>query len=269
LAQEFYPLSVLALASLVPFVLAGAGDERSIGLVRSASLFILIGWTLWLGWILRAHPPHLRYITPALACFSIAGGLGMARLYGWVRDTGHRLAVTGLLLFAAAEVLGGVGCTFRSLVHGEHDIQSFEWAGGGLDYFRRFQHVQDQRAAMACIERNVPKEALLLSPTQSYIFRYLLNRPVARIGELDAHDLNSGAPMYIILSPPVGYINPEGYVWMQGNCRLVCESGRYSIYEVLNPLPQDLGIFQIERYARHPLSDFWFGMGPPGKPRDP
>jgi hypothetical protein len=268
LAQQFCPLPLLALVSLVPFALAVAGDERSIGLVRPASLLILIGWTLWFGWILRASPSHLRYITPALACFSIVGGLGMARLYGWARDTGHELAVTGLLLLAAAEVLGGAEGTFRSLVHGEHDFQSFEWAGGGLGYFRRFQHIQDQRAAMACIERSVPNDALLLVSTQNYIFRYLLNRPVVRIDELDPDELTSRRPTYLILSPPVVYLNPEGFDWIERNCRLVCQYGRYSIYEVLNPLPQDLGILQIGRYARHPLSDYWFGMGPPGKPRD-
>src|SRR5262249_24541212 len=135
--------------------------------------------------------------------------------------------------------------------------------------FRRFQHIQDQRAAMACIERNVPNDTLLLVPTQTYIFRYLLNRPIVRISELDPHDLRSRRPTYLILSPPVGYINPEGCLWIERNCRLVCESGRYSIYEVLNPLPQDLGILQIGAYAHHPLSDFWFGMGPPEKPRHP
>jgi hypothetical protein len=194
----------------------------------------------------------------------------MARLYGWARETGHELALSGLLLLAVAQALGGVGSIFRSLVHGEHDIQSFEWAGRReLDYFRRFQHIQDQRAAMTYIEQNVPKESLLLVLTHSYVFKYLLNRPVVGLNELDPDDLTSRRPTYLILSPPIKYISPEGYLWIEQNCRLVYEAGRYSIYEVLNPLPQDLGILQTGGYARHPLSDFWFGMGPPGKPRHP
>jgi hypothetical protein len=261
-AQEFCPLPLLVLASLVPFALAMEGEERSAGLVRSVSLLTLIGWTLWLGWMLRAPVPHLRYIMAALVCFAIVGGVGMARLYGWAQNTGHEVARAGLLLIAIAAVCSGVGPTFRSVVHGELDIQSFEWAGTSrLDYFRRFQHVQDQRAAMACILRNVPEEALLLTPTQPYIFRYLLSRPVVGVEEFGPDVQGSRRPTYLILSPPVQDLNAEGYLWIEQNCRLVCQAGRYSVYELLNALPENLAIL-VGRNAGHPLSEYWFGLRP-------
>jgi hypothetical protein len=95
---------------------------------------------------------------------------------------------------------------------------------------------------MAGIERTVPKEARLLVRGGVFVFRYLLNRPVIWISEIDPEELNSRRPTYLVLPALMNSMSPEGRLWIERNCRLVGEFGRHSIYEVLSPLPQDPGI---------------------------
>jgi hypothetical protein len=258
---------LLALASAAPFWRTGGAPPDSDAARRLAILILVTAWILWLGWILRAPIPHLRYLWPSLALFAIVGGMGLSTLYArYAAASDSRMAL--LCQFVALGfVLGGLAGTSRSLVMGESDYLAWEWSREmGTDYFRRFQHVQDQRSAAAYLRNRIPHDATVFSYIP-FALRYLADRPVVSAGDTNLSGPR-GRKTYLVLTPAVGtylYLCPEAFGWIERHGRLEAQFGRYSFYELPDGPPSDGSLLRVSRtnYERHPLSRAWFGHDPP------
>ena len=82
MAFQSYPVVLLFIASAAAiwlFLGDEAPDFREHA--RLAAFLLLVGWILWIGWLFRAPGYLFRYLWTSLACFSIIGGLGLARLF--------------------------------------------------------------------------------------------------------------------------------------------------------------------------------------------
>jgi hypothetical protein len=261
---------LLVLASVVAFwppagePHPGPGSGR-----RFAIVTLAIACALGLGWVLGAPIPHLRYLWPSLALFAILGGIGLSRIYGAYAVQGESMGMAVCLLVALGLVLGGIGGTFRSLVMGESDYMSFEWSREmGADYFRRFQHVKDQRAAVEYLRNGIPKDAIVLSHGPEHALRYLGERPVVHAGGQMPFITAKSQRTFLVLTPGVGtyqYLRPETFTWIEAHGRLKAQFGRYSFYELPDGPPDDPDVLVLSRtnYERHPGSEFWFGRGAP------
>lgn len=260
---------VLALASGVAFCRREGADELETSRrVRLAAVLVATAWVVWVGWLLRAPVPHLRYLWPSLALIALPAGAGLSALHqryasggAWSRGVLCRLVALGL-------VLGGIGGTARSLVLGDSDVLSWEWSREmGLDYFRRFQALRDQRDAIAYLRDRIPHDATVLSYVP-HTLRYLGDRPVVDVGGAEASPSPPGRRTFLVLTPAVGtylYLRPEAFTWIEAEARLVAQFGRYSFYELPEGPPPDPALLRLGRtnYERHPGSQLWFGRHTP------
>jgi hypothetical protein len=268
IAIGFASPALMVLASAAPFCRHAKEARHSQGSgTRFVVLVLTMAWVLWLGWMLRAPIPHLRYLWPSLGLFAVAGGVGLSTLhqsYVQVSDSPKALLCR---LVALGLVLGGLGGTFRSLVMGEGDYLSWEWSREmGLDYFRRFQHLRDQRSAAAYLRNEIARDATVLAYVP-FSLRYLGDRPVVAAGAPVAAQ-GGEHKTFLILSPEVGtyfYLPPETFEWIEAHGRLTAQFGRYSFYELPAGPPRDASVLRLSRtnYEKHPGSQYWFGRGGP------
>ena len=289
IGQSFAPLVLLILASLLPFWNQGAGSVGKTPVSRFQLFLLAAGWTFWCGWFFQAPIPHLRYAWPALVCFAILAGHGLASLYRNAQAANKPLHALGLLTIAAALVLGGTLGTFRSVVMGESNYISWEWSREmPADYFRRFQHLKDQRDTMDFL-RQLPEDATIICFDVPYTYRYLTHRPIiamkeyrtapkkqetvallqqaARPGRLPVPptiELQHDEPVvvYLVMPPAIGtylQLPREGFQWVGSNGDLAAQFGRYSVYELRTPLPRDVEFLRPIRlnYRGHPKSIPW------------
>lgn len=264
--------ATLALASMVALQPPGDGEPaRSPGTRRFTVLALVTAWILWVAWLVRAPIAHLRYLWPSLALFAITAGVGLSSIHHSLSERGEWAKAALCRLLALALVVSGMGGTLRSLVIGESDYVSWEWSREmGVDYFRRFQHVRDQAAAVRYLRSEVPPDAVVLSYVP-FPLRYLGDRPVIAADRIGT---SRPAPRttFLVLTPMVGtylYLRPDTFAWIAEHGQLRAQFGRYSFYELPGGPPDDPGVLRLGRtnYERHPASDYWFGRsGPNVKP---
>ncbi len=264
-ASALGPLPLLALASVLPFWLRQGGAHPSPQRRRLEVLLVAMGWILWLGWFFRANIPHMRYLWPALACFAVLLGMGLAEIYR--RFQSQDAARLACLLVGLACAGAGIGSAARSIIHGDQDILSWEWSReAALGYFRRFQHRKDQADAIAYITKNIPETDTILCSTQPYPLRYLADRPITRTEDAVTRGYD-GRGAHLVITPATGtyvYMTPAAFAWIEAHTTLEAQFGRYSIYKIRDPLPKDPAFLTLTRVGneRNPLSTNWFRTMP-------
>jgi hypothetical protein len=260
----FFPpvLIVICLAGSI-WRARGAVLAESLKTERFRTLLFITGIVLWSSWMLRSPIPHLRYVWPALACFAILLGYLLVQLLRNALESKEWKKVVFCQITALALIMTGIAGSTRNIVMGETNYISWEWSGEmGRDYFRRFQHVQDQTAAYDYVKNEIPADAAVLSYIP-YGLRYKTGRPI-----LNAHaglpDTTNGATFYLVLTPDIGtylYMDPGSYNWITENSDLRAQFGRYSIYQLRSLPPAGSSLLRMPRtnYKGHPLSKNWFG----------
>ncbi|HUQ38269.1 MAG TPA: hypothetical protein VM144_18010 [Aestuariivirga sp.] len=265
LSIGFFPpvLIAICLAGFIWRQRAGESVADSLKAERFRALLFIIGIVLWTSWMLRSPIPHLRYIWPALACFAILLGFLLVQLLRDALKSGEWKKVVFCQITALALIITGIAGSTRNIVMGETNYMSWEWSGEmSRDYFRRFQHVQDQIAAFDYVKNQIPADATILSYVP-FGLRYKTGRPILNaITELP--DAANGRKFYLVLPPDVGtylYLDAGSYGWITENSDLRAQFGRYSIYELrtLPPAGSDLLNLARTNYVGHPLSKNWFG----------
>jgi hypothetical protein len=205
----------------------------------------------------------MRNLWPALQCFSIVLGVGLAWLYAKAARSGNEWVVAACLFLGLTWVSGQIGLTFRAIVMGNQDYLARERSGEmRLDYFRRFRYQQDQIAAAHYVATSVPPDEMVVSLDRPYALCYLAERPVVSILDCVGRARHP-RPVHLFMSPLAGvsfYVTPEAYVWIERHARLEAQFGRYSIYVLPDGLPEDPLLLAIRRtnYLGHPLSERWF-----------
>jgi hypothetical protein len=256
IAESFMPLALLALGTL----LVGRVDgERT----SAAPALVACGWLIWIGWLLRAPVPHLRYVWLAMACFAVVLGLGLTRLHEWgvrERQPAARIAARTLAL---ACLVSGLGSTLRAVAEADANILSWEWAGETrMDYFRRFQHAIDQGAAARYVrETTMPDDTLGVIGLDMEL-RYLTGRRLVALETLmqgDSWRDRVALPRRLMIPPMVGrylYLNADGEKWIEENCTLDAQFGGYAFYRVKGSYPPDARPLQLTvvQPPVHPLT---------------
>jgi hypothetical protein len=260
IGESFMSPALLVLATLVGCVIIRRNDRRS-SIV--ASILIPCGWLLWIAWLARSPIPHLRYLWPALACFAVVLGFGLAYLHEWGQAQRQPLARIAALTLALTCIGSGLGSTLRDLVHGEGNILSWEWSRETpADYYRRFQYVHDQRAAARYLrDQTTPNEDIGVVGLDMEL-RYLTGRrliPLQTLAQGNAWKDPTHLPRRLMISPMVGsylYLRPQGHRWIEENCTLEAQFGRYSFYRVTGQYPPDPATLTLDavRQPPHPLS---------------
>lgn len=265
LGSGFFPpvLIVICVAGFIWRERAGELVTDSLKAEKFKTLLFIAGIVLWTSWMLRSPIPHLRYIWPALACFAILLGFLLVQLLRSALESGDWKKVVFCQATALALLMTGIAGSTRNIVMGETNYMSWEWSGEmGRDYFRRFQHVQDQAAAYDYVKNKIPADAAVLSYVP-YGLRYKTGRPIIN-AITDLPDAANGQTFYLVLPPDVGtylYLDPGSYTWIAENSNLRAQFGRYSIYELRSLPPAGSGLLKLPRtnYLGHPLSENWFG----------
>jgi hypothetical protein len=265
IGESFMSPALLVLATLVGWIIARGNNQRSSTI---ASILIPCGWLLWIAWLARSPIPHLRYLWPALACFAVVLGFGLAHLHEWGQAQHQPVARIAALTIALACILSGIASTLRDLVHGEGNILSWEWSRETpADYYRRFQYVTDQRAAAHYLrDQPTPNEDIGVVGLDMEL-RYLTGRrliPLQSFAKGDAWKDPAHLPRRLMISPMVGsylYLRPQGHRWIEENCTLEAQFGRYSFYRVTGPYPPDPAALNLDavRQPPHPLSKRTWG----------
>jgi hypothetical protein len=262
IGQSFAPLGLLAVVSLLPLLIRGPAGERNRGRVAYCFFLIGVGWTIWLGWLFQAPIAHLRYLWPSLACFAFVAGQALAHLYQKSLEDNQTYRCLSILAISAALIVGGSLSTFRSVVMGENNYLSWEWSREmAADYFRRFQHLRDQRDAMEYL-RQVPNEETIVCLGRAFTLRYLTHRPIYSIEEYIEQSASARGLAHLVIPPAIGTylcLSPQGFEWIERNCELEAQFGRYSVYVMPPQLPSEPQILVPARtnYWGHPQSISW------------
>ena len=261
----FFPPALIVVC-VAGFIWRARGEElvaNSLKTERFMTLLFITGVVLWTSWMLRSPIPHLRYIWPALACFAILLGFLLVQLLLSALESGEWKKVVFCQVIALVLIMTGIAGSTRNIVMGETNYMSWEWSGEmSRDYFRRFQHVQDQTAAYAYIKNDIPANAAILFYVP-YGLRYKTGRAILD-GHADLPNTTNGGTFYLVLTPDIGtylYMDPGSFTWIAENSDLRAQFGRYSIYELRSLPPAGSGLLRMPRtnYVGHPLSKNWFG----------
>lgn len=245
IAQDFCPIGLLVLASIAPFWSWRVGPKPAPAVIRFSVLMLVLGWILWAAWIARAPIPHIRYLWPSLVCFAILGGLALSECHERALRLQRPFPAIACQLVALGLVLGGVSCTFRSLVFGDYDLLSLERARWvSTVSYRKFQYIQNQQAVTNHLKTLVPSDATIVCDAQPYTFRYLTHRPVPRLQDfIKSFRPERGLGRVYLVIPPANdnsfRRSPEASLWFAAHSRLDAQFGRYSVYELPDGLPAD------------------------------
>jgi hypothetical protein len=249
IGESFMTPALLVLATVVGWLLTKNGDRAA---SSAPALLILCGWLLWMAWIARSPIPHLRYLWPALACFAVVLGLGLARLHAWGVAHEEPVARIASLVLALTCIVTGLGSTLRDLAQGDANILSWEWSRETpLDYFRRFQHLSDQRAAAQYLRDHANPDETIGVLGLDVELKYLTGRrlvPLQSLSNGNAWKDTQRLPRRLMLTPMVGsymYLSPSGYQWIEKNCVLEAQFGRYCFYRVTGPYPNDPAVLKM------------------------
>ena len=237
---------VLPLAA-ISSVAAWAMDRDLVPSARGRwTILVVVGWLIWLAWLIRSPFPHLRYVWPSLASFAIVAGFGLARLHEWGASTGNAAARIASLGIAIAYAGSGLGATARSILQGDSNIIVAESSGtAAFDYFRRFQHVRDQWATVDYIKKAfAPDEKLGIIGADREL-SYLSGKRLQVLIDYPSDEITHADLPRRILVPSGTYysLSRAGRNWIEGNCELEAQFGRYSFYKVVGDFPPPPFVF--------------------------
>jgi hypothetical protein len=263
IATDAMPIALMIAATLAPFLIgfreAGEGSDQRLALHPRTLVFLLLfGWHAWLAWVLRAEPPHARYLWPSLESFAVVLGVALAWLYGKAARSNRTLPVAACLLVALGAIAGAIGVTSRALVEGHQDCLAWERSRSiGVYPYRRFQYQGDQVALAQYVKNSIPKDEPVCVFEHAMWLRYLTDRPVKSIRG-PAVDIAVPGPVHLVLTPIqfFGPIKPDLYRWIEEHGSLEAQFGRNSIYLIKDGLPANRSLFEGWSY-HHPHSAPW------------
>jgi hypothetical protein len=269
IGEAFLAVPWLLLASVVPFwVLPGEEGEARSPQRRLAMIVLLMGWGIWLWWHINAPFAFLRYIWIGLACFAVLLGDGLERLYRAADHLGLQWVKIICLLVAIVFVGSGTATTLRSVVMGDQEAQIWEWERVmRIDFFRRFEAIRSQHAAMAYIRDKIPASEEIVTASLPFTMRYLTGRPVVEASLFITKPGREGRKAHLVLTPMNGlwfFPRRSATEWLETHARLEAEWGRYSVYEVsAAELVRASPEFKVicVAYEGHPLSSPWYAPG--------
>jgi xanthosine utilization system XapX-like protein len=254
--QGFLPLCVAALASI-----GWLTARPRVASPRSVDALLVFGWFAWFAFIMKAPNPHLRYAWPSLASFMCVGTLALATLLRDDPPAAPRLALLGLAFLFAGYMDGA-----RTLLEGESDILSWQWAGEARQSVQYGPlHARHNQRAMAARLAALPADAGVGTIGFDTALAFLSRRPVVPVISFypsTAKTSESGGvtfvpadpatrPRYLVVVPfvnrfPGGQMGAPLHDWMEVNTELVAREGPYLLYRVVGQMPPTPDIFMLD-----------------------
>lgn len=194
---------------------------------------LLFAWGIIFLWLLVSPHPHIRYVWPALAVFSLI--LGCAIAIGWqysIDSNNHAVAFV-ISMVAASSILSGVVLSMRYISSG--DSNNFHWELAGdmslLERPESFTLAGGQKDMAAFISNLPPEDSVVFSIGLPAIeLQFLADR---KIYEYNKHEVPKNKQLYIVVGPDLGtYLQAPKDVaeWLRDNATSVAQFGRYSLF---------------------------------------
>jgi hypothetical protein len=253
--QSFMPFVMAVLISIGWFQ-TRQGVKKPYGV----DALLAFAWLAMLAWLFEAPIPHLRYLWPALAAFSVVGMFALALLL----QTQAR-HVGNVLMVGFALLVTGYFDGIRIFKNGESDILSFELnreSSYSNDY-RPFSQVQYQRAIVSRLLKIPPDEPIATYTDYDVALSFLTRRTVVPVdsyysGEINkryvvwrpAAENSSIRPRWIVGTPMLNhklnkFSSNQLNNWIKENCRVAERQGPYVLYEVIGSFPEKPDIFSL------------------------
>jgi hypothetical protein len=160
------------------------------------------------------------------------------------------------------------------VIHGDSDVQSWEWHRGSPHSleFGPFKRLQAQKATVRRLLELSPGDAVGTLTIDTPL-AYLTRRPIAPVlgyytdrycdYYVRRAPLAEGGrrPRWIVATPmvyrhPAGFLTPALHEWISKNCRLDSNFGGYAIYEVVGSYPSGPELFDLKGdHPGLPLTD--------------
>jgi len=174
-------------------------------------------------------------------------------LHAWGVAHHEPVARIASLVLALACLITGLGSTLRDLAQGEGNMLSWEWSRETpMDYFRRFQHLHDQRGAAQYLSEHASADETIGVLGLDTELKYLTGRRLISLQALNKNGTWKDAqplPRRLVLTPMVGsymYLSAAGYQWIEKNCVLEAQFGRYCFYRVTGAYPKDPAVLELK-----------------------
>lgn len=233
---------------------------------RAMRLLVVFGWLHWFAWLTRAPIAHLRYLWPTIAAFGIVGGFGLASFYVWAKENSRQALCCAAMVVALGFSAQGFVNGFRSLIHGESNILSWEWSRETpLSNYRWIRYQPDQKKMSEYLTNHVKEgekvgvlgldlELELLSGVKIVPLRYYFEKNIWNENPL---------PKRLLITPMIGvylYLDPSISQWMKENLHKEVQFGRYILYQVEGRYPEKPDMFRHYHtpHPNYPHSDPFF-----------
>lgn len=236
---------------------------------RIMRILVVFGWLHWFAWLIRAPIAHLRYFWPTIASFAVVGGFGLAFFYVWAKRNSRSSLSLVALAVSSAFVAHGLANGFRSLIHGEANILSWEWSRETpLSNYRwlRYKRQQNQMVEYLIAHQSKGEEIGVIGiDLELETLSGIKVVPLSYYFEGDGWKKKS-LPKKLLISPMIGhylYLKPSLFQWMEENLQKEVQYGRYILYRVSGSYPSKSDIFHYTHspYPELPYSSSFFRDG--------
>ena len=251
MANGFMPVPLLVSASFAAHWIG----QRDPALERATRLLSCFGWLAWLAWLWIAPLPHLRYLWPSLAAFSILLGLALASAYDWgARNASAPVRVAALSIAASCLALS-TAVTYRNLALGDLNFLTWEWAEAAPLSTRADFRLAGKQRRMARYLRGLPADTEVASLDFALELEFLSGRRLPTLQELATREAwrTGERPTLLLTTTHLGrrgQLHPSAGPYLREHGALEARFGPYALWRVNGPFPTDLGILQ-------------FSVGPP------
>lgn len=210
-------------------------------------LLVVFGWVHWVAWMLKAPIPHQRYFWPTILSFTIVLGDALASLFEWGKAQERKEVCYAVIGCVVGVLVMGGGDAFRSLVHGETNLLS--WEGSRevpISYFHAFDHLHEQKQMAEYLREHVAEDEEIAVMGYNMELEFLSGRKIVPL-EYYRNNPEAQLPKRVLSTPMIGTfyrLQPECIVWCKKNLKPEVRYGGYVLYRVEGSYPADFSILE-------------------------
>ena len=258
IGQSFMPVLISMLITI-----GWLRVRQSVNKSQGIDALLVFAWLAMLAWVFMAPIPHLRYLWPALAAFSVVGMFVLALLFAK-----HELHPAGILAVGFVILTTGYLDGARSYLHGEADILSWQLNRETRYSLQHgpFRYRQYQQAIVERLEQ-IPADEAIATIGFNTALAFLTRRTIVPVKAYYPQEGKQGAvfwrpenksppprPRWIVSIPfvnqyPSAYMSHPLYEWLRANARVADRYGPYVLYEVFGSFPSTVDVFSLDKWG--------------------
>lgn len=239
--------SFFSLPLLVATTALAGWLEREAGGARRLRILTVFGWLVWLVWLAYSPRAHLRYLWLGLAPLAIVLGFGLAAWYERERSCAVNGARRAAVAVGIACLVAGALTTARNIGVGDFNVLFWEWRRRvAMQPVLRQDRLQPayQQARLARRLAQLPADAIVVADHPVEL-EFLSGRHILSLERVAWRDPGDPGPLpgWIALTSHTGgriHLRPQGWAWLEENCRVDAIFGDYVLYQVVGKNVQSL-----------------------------